>query len=34
MKDGGSKIFYIDIDPIVKQVATSRMMELIAKFPQ
>jgi hypothetical protein len=28
------RYFYIDIDPIAKQVATSRMMELTAKFPQ
>ncbi len=28
------RYFYIDIDPIIKQVATSRMMELIAIFPQ
>jgi hypothetical protein len=28
------KYFYVDIDPITKQVATLRMMELIAKFPQ
>jgi hypothetical protein len=28
------RYFYIDIDPIARQVATSRMMELIAKFPQ
>jgi hypothetical protein len=34
VKDGGLKVFYIDIDPIARQVATSRMMELIARFPQ
>jgi site-specific DNA-cytosine methylase len=28
------RYFYIDIDPIVRQVAASRMMELKAKFPQ
>ncbi len=28
------RYFYVDIDPIARQVATSRMMELIAKFPQ
>jgi hypothetical protein len=28
------KYFYVDIDPIARQVATLRMMELIAKFPQ
>jgi hypothetical protein len=28
------RYFYIDIDPIVRQVATLRMMELIARFPQ
>ncbi len=28
------KYIYIDIDPIVKQVVASRMMELIARFPQ
>ncbi len=28
------KYFYINIDPIVKQVVASRMMELIAKFSQ
>jgi len=26
--------FYLDIDPIAKQVAALKMMELIAKFPQ
>jgi hypothetical protein len=26
--------FYIDIDPIVRQMVTSRMMELTARFPQ
>jgi hypothetical protein len=26
--------FYIDIDPIIKQVVASRMMELTARFPQ
>jgi hypothetical protein len=26
--------FYIDIDPIARQGAALRMMELIAKFPQ
>jgi hypothetical protein len=28
------KYFYVNIDPIARQVAASRMMELIAKFPQ
>jgi site-specific DNA-cytosine methylase len=28
------KYFYVDIDPIARQVATSRMMDLIAIFPQ
>jgi hypothetical protein len=28
------RYFYVDIDPITRQVATSRMMELTAKFPQ
>jgi site-specific DNA-cytosine methylase len=28
------RYFYVDIDPITKQVATSRMMELITRFPQ
>jgi hypothetical protein len=28
------KYFYVNIDPIVKQVAGSRMMEFTAKFPQ
>jgi hypothetical protein len=28
------RYFYIDIDPIARQVATSRMMELITRFPQ
>jgi len=28
------KYFYVDIDPIARQVAASRMMELTAKFPQ
>jgi hypothetical protein len=28
------RYFYIDIDPIAKQVVTLRMMELITKFPQ
>jgi hypothetical protein len=28
------KYFYVDIDPIAKQMAASRMMELIARFPQ
>jgi hypothetical protein len=28
------RYFYIDIDPIIRQVATSKMMELIARFPQ
>ncbi len=26
--------FYVDIDPIVRQVAASRMMELTTRFPQ
>jgi hypothetical protein len=28
------KYFYVNIDPIASQVSTSKMMELIAKFPQ
>jgi hypothetical protein len=28
------KYFYVDIDPIAKQVAALRMMELTTKFPQ
>jgi site-specific DNA-cytosine methylase len=28
------RYFYLDIDPIARQVAALRMMELIAKFPQ
>ncbi len=28
------RYFYVDIDLIIRQVATSRMMELTAKFPQ
>jgi len=28
------KYFYIDIDPIAKQVAASRMMEFITRFSQ
>jgi len=28
------RYFYIDIDPIARQVAASKMMELIARFPQ
>jgi len=28
------KYFYIDIDPIAKQVAASKMREFTAKFPQ
>ncbi len=28
------RYFYVDIDPIARQVATSRMMELTARFPQ
>jgi hypothetical protein len=28
------KYFYIDIDPIARQVAAFRMMELTARFPQ
>jgi hypothetical protein len=28
------RYFYLDIDPIARQVATLRMMELITKFPQ
>jgi hypothetical protein len=28
------RYFYIDIHPITKQVAASRMMELIVRFPQ
>ncbi len=28
------KYFYVDIDPVARQVAASRMMELTARFPQ
>jgi hypothetical protein len=28
------RYFYIDIDPIAKQVAASKMMEFIARFSQ
>jgi hypothetical protein len=28
------KYFYVDINPIARQVAASRMMELTARFPQ
>jgi hypothetical protein len=28
------RYFYVDIDPIAKQVVASKMMELIAIFPQ
>ncbi len=28
------RYFYVDIDPIARQVVASRMMELIARFPQ
>jgi hypothetical protein len=28
------RYFYVDIDPIARQVTTSRMMELRARFPQ
>jgi site-specific DNA-cytosine methylase len=28
------RYFYVNIDPITRQVATSRMMELMARFPQ
>jgi hypothetical protein len=28
------RYFHVDIDPIARQVAISRMMELIARFPQ
>jgi hypothetical protein len=28
------RYFYVDIDLIIKQVVASRMMELIARFPQ
>jgi len=28
------RYFYVEIDPITKQVATSRMMELTTRFPQ
>jgi hypothetical protein len=28
------KYVYVDIDPIAKQVAASKMMELITRFPQ
>jgi hypothetical protein len=27
------RYFYVDIDPIARQVAASRMMELVARFP-
>jgi len=28
------RYFYVDIDPIARQVATSKMMELTTRFPQ
>jgi hypothetical protein len=28
------RYFYVDIDPIARQVAASRMMELTIRFPQ
>jgi site-specific DNA-cytosine methylase len=28
------RYFYVDVDPIARQVATSRMMELIVRFSQ
>jgi len=28
------RYFYVDIDPIARQVATLKMMELITRFPQ
>jgi hypothetical protein len=28
------RYFYVNINPIARQVATSRMMELMARFPQ
>jgi hypothetical protein len=28
------RYFYVDIDPIARQMVTSKMMEFIAKFPQ
>jgi hypothetical protein len=28
------KYFYVNIDPIARQIAASRMMELTTKFPQ
>jgi site-specific DNA-cytosine methylase len=28
------KYFFVNIDPITRQMAVSRMMELIARFPQ
>jgi hypothetical protein len=28
------KYFYVDIDPITRQVATSKMMQLTTRFPQ
>jgi hypothetical protein len=28
------RYFYVDIDPITKQMVASKMMELTAKFPQ
>jgi hypothetical protein len=34
VKDGGLKVFLLDIDPIARQMATLRMMELTARFPQ
>jgi hypothetical protein len=28
------RYFYVNIDPIIRQVAASKMMQLIARFPQ
>ncbi len=28
------RYFYLDIDPIARQMVASKMMELIARFPQ
>jgi len=28
------RYFYVDIDPIIKQMVTSRMIKLTARFPQ
>jgi hypothetical protein len=34
IKDGGGNYIYVNIDPIARQVAASRMMELTTRFPQ